>query len=99
VSRRVVWARSCAVVLVGIGWTLLPEVAEACSVCFSTTEENRWAFLATTVFMSVAPLAILLGIGSWLRHKVLESERRHEDARQTPPLAPASHPAIPTRRV
>jgi hypothetical protein len=60
---------------------LLPGAAEACSVCFSTTEENRFAFLATTIFLSVLPLGILLAIGTWLRRQVLEAERRHEQAR------------------
>lgn len=61
---------------------LLPGVAEACSVCFSTTEENQWAFIATTVFLSAAPLAMLFAVGSWLRRKVLESEQRQESARR-----------------
>ena len=59
-----------------------PELASACSVCFSTTEENRWAFLATTLMLSIAPLAILFGVGSWLRGKVREEEARHEAARR-----------------
>lgn len=61
--------------------------AQACSVCFSATEENRWAFIATTVFLSLAPLGILLGIGTWLRRKVLEMDRRHEAARLERPPA------------
>jgi len=67
---------------------LVPGAAEACSVCFSTTEENRWAFIGTTVFMSVLPLGILFGIGTWLRSKVLEMERHHEAARLPTPPAP-----------
>jgi len=67
---------------------LSPDAAHACSVCFSTTEENRWAFIGTTVFMSVLPLGLLLGIGAWLRRKVLEMEHEHETARR--PLSPLS---------
>jgi hypothetical protein len=61
---------------------LVPGAAEACSVCFSTTEENRFAFLATTIFLSVLPLGILFAVGTWLRRQVLESERRHDAARR-----------------
>lgn len=61
---------------------VLPEAASACAVCFSTTEENRWAFIATTLFLSVAPLAILFAVGSWLRGKVMAEEARHEAVRQ-----------------
>ena len=60
----------------------LPDVASACSVCFSTTEENRWAFLATTLFLSVAPLAMIFGVGTWIRRRVLEDEARHEAVRR-----------------
>jgi hypothetical protein len=65
--------------------TLAAADAHACSVCFSTTDQNRWAFIGTTVFMSVLPLAFLLGVGAWLRHKVVEMERRADAARATAP--------------
>ena len=64
---------------------LVPGAAEACSVCFSTTEENRWAFITTTVFLSILPLGILFGIGTWLRRQILEMERQHEKARIASP--------------
>jgi hypothetical protein len=65
-----------------------PGAADACSVCFSTTEENRWAFIGTTVFLSVLPLGILLGIGVWLRRTVLAMERHHDTARVPAPPRP-----------
>lgn len=61
---------------------LLPGVASACSVCFDANEETRWAFIATTVFLSALPLALLFGVGAWLRRKVLDTERRHDVARR-----------------
>ena len=67
---------------------LAPGYADACSVCFSTSEENRWAFIGTTVFMSILPLGLLLGIGAWLRRKVLAMEQEHETARL--PVRPLS---------
>lgn len=74
-------SRATAALLLAV-LLVLPGAAQACSVCFSTTEENQWAFIATTVFLSVAPLAMLFGVGSWLRRKVLEAERRHDVARR-----------------
>ena len=37
------------------------NVLIACSVCFSANEENRFAYLAMTVFMSLLPLAAIGG--------------------------------------
>jgi protein SCO1/2 len=42
--------------------------AAACSVCFSATDENRNAFLGTTVFLSLLPLALLAGLAWWAKH-------------------------------
>jgi len=43
---------------------LAPATALACPVCFVATEANRNAFLLTTVFLSLLPLAM---IGALLR--------------------------------
>lgn len=74
-----------------------PGTAAACSVCFSTTEENRFAFIATTLFLSAAPLALLFGIASWLKRRVIESERQHEAARK-PAGGPSVSPDAEARR-
>ncbi|MHB1191559.1 MAG: hypothetical protein ACYC6F_00810 [Longimicrobiales bacterium] len=50
----------------------LPDVAHACPVCFDPREENRFAFLATTVFMSLVPLGMVGGVGLWLRKRARE---------------------------
>jgi hypothetical protein len=47
----------------------LPDAAHACPVCFDPREENRVAFLATTIFMSVVPLGMVGGLGLWLRRR------------------------------
>jgi len=47
----------------------LPSVALACPVCFSANEQNRLAFLGTTVFMTVLPLTMIGGVVYWLREK------------------------------
>lgn len=55
---------------------LAPGVAQACSVCFSATDEARLAFLGTTIFMSVLPVALIVGAGLWLRRRLLEAQQR-----------------------
>lgn len=46
---------------------VLPDVAQACPVCFDASDENRMAFLATTAFLSLLPLGMVGGAGLWLR--------------------------------
>jgi hypothetical protein len=45
---------------------LLPELAGACAVCISGTDDNRQAFLVTTGLMTVLPLAMVGGFIFWL---------------------------------
>lgn len=66
--RRAALVPVLAVALVA----LLPDVAHACPVCFDPREENRVAFLATTVFMSLVPLGMVGGMGMWLRKRARE---------------------------
>ncbi|HEB91727.1 MAG TPA: hypothetical protein ENI85_19285 [Deltaproteobacteria bacterium] len=63
---------------------LLPSLARACSVCTAgRDEENAAAFLLTTIFMSILPLAALgtLVFVIWRRFRKLEAEAEAE-ARQ-----------------
>ena len=67
--------RSAAAAVVAGGLLLAPRLADACSVCTAGTEdENRLAFLLTTVFLSVLPLAAIGGGVFWLvrRARALE---------------------------
>lgn len=68
-----------------------PRLAGACSVCMSGREdENRTAFILTTVFLSVLPLAMIGGLGWYLRRRsraIAESE-----GRATPSLGQAPLP-------
>lgn len=66
-SRRA-WIPVLVVVLLAT----LPDVAHACPVCFDPREENRLAFLATTVFLSLFPLGMVGGLGMWLRKRARE---------------------------
>jgi len=53
---------------------LLAHVALACPVCFSSTEENRMMFIATTGLLTFLPLALVGGFLFWLRKKVKARE-------------------------
>ena len=67
--------------LAAAGLLLLGRAASACAVCTAGREdETQLAFLLTTVFLSVLPLAIVGGGLWWLRRRAraLESERRGE---------------------
>ena len=64
--------RRWMVAIVLLLFVAVPDVAHACSVCFDPREENRFAFLATTVFLSVFPLSLVGGVGLWLRKRARE---------------------------
>jgi hypothetical protein len=48
---------------------VFPDAVLACPVCFSASDENREAFLATTAFLSLLPLGMVGGAGLWLRKR------------------------------
>lgn len=58
----------------------LPRLTHACAVCFDARDENRLAFLATTVFLSLFPLALVAGTLLFLRRR---SRQLSEPAPQT----------------
>ncbi|RLB48280.1 MAG: hypothetical protein DRH23_08985 [Deltaproteobacteria bacterium] len=45
------------------------ELAYACPACASPLEENRQAFVDTTVFLTLVPLAMMGGFVWWLRRQ------------------------------
>ncbi len=54
-----------------------PTIAQACSVCLTGREDdNRIAFLTTTVFLSVLPLAILGGVVYWVWRRARDESHR-----------------------
>jgi amino acid transporter len=59
-----------------IGWAV--DVAYACPSCASPLEENRQAFVDTTIFMTVVPLAMVGGMIWWIRRKAKELEKPPE---------------------
>lgn len=56
---------------------LAPELASACAVCSAgRDEENRFAFLMMTIFMSLTPLGLIGGLVYWIRRRYLALEAR-----------------------
>jgi len=51
-------------------------VALACPTCFNSTADNRFAFIATTVFLSLVPLAFIGGGVYTLRKLTREAAER-----------------------
>jgi nitrate reductase NapE component len=84
--------------LIALASCLLPEAAAACSVCNGGAEENRQAFLFTTVLLSILPVAMLGTLGWWVWRCNREAE-----APGAPPIAepipelpaPTGAPATP----
>jgi hypothetical protein len=61
--------RGCAIgAFVVLAWTA--ELAHACPSCASPLEENRQAFVDTTIFLTVVPLMMIGGFIWWLRRKL-----------------------------
>ena len=49
---------------------VLPDALHACPVCFDQREQNRAAFFATTVFLSLLPLGMIAGMVWWIRRRM-----------------------------
>jgi hypothetical protein len=56
----------------------LPSAAAACPVCGFGEDESRVAYIGTTVFLSVLPVALIVGFVLYVRRlmKVEETSRR-----------------------
>jgi hypothetical protein len=50
--------------------------ARACPSCASPLEENRQAFVDTTIFLTVVPLVMIGGLIWWIRRKAREMDNR-----------------------
>ena len=59
---------SVAAAAVAVAW--LADLAYACPSCASPLEENRQAFVDTTVFLTVVPLMMMGGFIWWLRRRI-----------------------------
>jgi hypothetical protein len=54
--------------MVAVAWAA--DFAYACPSCASPLEENRQAFVDTTVFLTVVPLMMMGGFIWWLRRRM-----------------------------
>lgn len=52
--------------------------ARACPSCASPLEENRQAFVDTTIFLTVVPLMMIGGMVWWIRRKAQQMEQTPE---------------------
>jgi hypothetical protein len=64
---------------VALAVLLAPELAQACSVCFSGQDQSRTAFIVTTAFLSILPLAFIAGMALWIRSHARALEARRGD--------------------
>ncbi len=69
-----------ALISLGVAF-LLSDAASACAVCSAREDAQRVAFIATTVFLSALPVALVFGVAWWLRKQVRERDARVRRAR------------------
>jgi len=69
--------RHCLPLLIVVALAWAPRVALACAVCTAgREEENRFAFLIMTLFMSALPLVLIGGLALFLRNRFRSQEER-----------------------
>jgi hypothetical protein len=72
----------CAVLL------LAPRLSLACSVCMSYRKEaSQWAFIGTTIGLSLLPVSLIGGTIWWIRRRLRQLEQE-EAARRLASLRP-----------
>jgi hypothetical protein len=62
---------SVAAAVLAVVWAA--DLAYACPSCASPLEENRQAFVDTTVFLTVLPLMMVGGFVWWLRRQTRQT--------------------------
>jgi len=92
-SRGLRWS-SASVLALAVAAVGVPEVASACAVCGFGREENRAAFLLTTIFLSALPLVAIGGIVGWLWYRARSCAAEPSPApARVPQVRPAAAPA------
>ena len=61
---------------VAVAW--VADAAYACPSCASPLEENRQAFVDTTIFLSLAPLLMIGGLVWWILRRAREMDAASE---------------------
>jgi hypothetical protein len=67
-----------AAAVVALAW--VADLAYACPSCASPLEENRQAFVDTTVFLTVVPLMMMGAFIWWLRRRIRAMDEAPEIA-------------------
>ena len=70
--------RLFAIGVVSIMTAISSSSAEACAVCFGGENDNRWAFIATTAFLTFLPLMVIAGGVVWFRKRLAEHSESAE---------------------
>ena len=66
---------------------LAPTAAHACAACATGNARNAWAFLVTTIVLSLLPLALIVTGALLLRHR-LTGQFDDRDAWAPPDVEP-----------
>ena len=73
--------RSCVARIAVLVIVFSPEIAAACSVCFSgRSDETRVAFIATTALLSALPLLLIGGLVWWMRRRAMQIQQSERAA-------------------
>jgi hypothetical protein len=75
--------RVFSIVMVVVAIAALPDVAHACAMCFSGSEESRKAFFVTAAFLTLLPLGMVAGAATWLRSRARSAEAESREAGDT----------------
>ena len=68
--------RSCVARVAVLAIVFAPEIATACSVCFSgRSDETRRAFIATTALLTALPLLLIGALVWWLRRRAMQIQQ------------------------
>ncbi len=66
----------CAAAVIASVLLCAPQVADACAVCLSATDEYRDTFAITTALLTALPLLMVGSIILWLRRRFLRLEQQ-----------------------
>lgn len=96
-GARRAWRTFTDALLLGAAWLLAaPPFAQACAVCAGGNPANRFAFFASTIALSLIPLALFAAGFLWLRKRILS---RFADEFREPDDAVPSRSAAATASV
>ena len=63
------------------GVVLLSAAASACPMCMATQENNRAAYVAGSILLTLLPLGMLVSLALYLKRRMQEQEREDDAAR------------------